>query len=95
MKIEIEFTSSYEADITIDGKRLRYCLLGKDAGLTGLTGAERERTIGGLVAGKLIEPFYDILQGWLPDEESPDNDCWETWEKLSPRVANELAHKLA
>jgi len=94
MKIEIEFTSSYEAIITIDGRILRYCLIGKNAGLTGLKDDELEGTIGGLVAGKLTEPLCDILQAWMPDEESPDDDCWETWEKLSDRVADEIARKL-
>lgn len=94
MKIEIEFNSSYEADITIDGRKMKYgysgaegCWKFKD----GIKAAEHDSTIGGIIAGKLTSPLIDILQGWMPDEPSPDDDCWETWETLTESAADEVA----
>jgi hypothetical protein len=55
-----------------------------------VTPDELNSTIGGMVAGKLAHPLIDILQNWLPDEESPDDDCWGTWETLSDPVADKM-----
>lgn len=90
MKIEIEFNSSYEATVNIDGRELK--LEGRRGMWTfeGMTCDEGEGTIGGIVANKLMMPLIDILQGWMPDEESPDDDCWETWEKLTESAADEV-----
>lgn len=90
MKIEIEFTSSYEAAITIDGKVINYCLIGKNSGLTGLSGIELDETIGGAVAQILTSPLSKILQGWMPDEPNPDGDPWGTWDTLSEKARDEV-----
>ncbi len=91
MKIEIEFNNSYQADLTIDGRKLKY---GYKHGvwqfLEGLEDDECESTIGGIVSCKLAGPIIDILQSYMPEEESPDGDCWETWEKLSDSAADEI-----
>jgi hypothetical protein len=37
----------------------------------------------------------EIMQGHIPDEESPDGDCWETWEELSEAAADEVYGAIA
>ena len=81
MKIEIEFTNSYEADLLIDGRKLKY---GYKHGMwqffEGLEDDEVDATIGGIVACKLTSPLIDILQGWIPEElvhqPSSSSVCW-------------------
>ena len=97
MKIEIEFTSSYEADVTIDGRRLRY-------GLNGRTGAwsyqgtlsphDRENTIGGMVAMALSGKLITILQGHTPDEPNAASEPWGTWETLTETAREEVAEAM-
>jgi hypothetical protein len=95
MKIEIEFNSSYEAKITCDGKEMTYGLIrGGVWQLRGITNDESENTVGGMVVGKLTENMINILQAWLPNEESPDGDCWETWEKLTDSAAEEIYERI-
>lgn len=91
MKIEIEFTSSYEANITVDGRKLTYKLIGNSAGLQGFPkGQTCEDSIGGMVAQKLSNSLTEILQGWLPDEQNSEDCCWDTWEKLSDKAGDEV-----
>lgn len=96
MKIEIEFDSSHEATIVIDGRKMRY---GFEDGmwnfLEGIDPDEHDTTIGGMVAGKLVFPLIDILQAWLPEEESPDGDCWEAWEKLTDSAADAIYERIS
>lgn len=94
MKIKIEFTSSYTADITIDGKKITYDLIGRNTGLSGIEPDLIENTIGGIIAQKLTSPLRDILQGWLPDEPNPKNCCWDTWEKLSESAQQEVSNAI-
>lgn len=95
MKIEIEFDSSYEATIILEGRKMRY---GYENGmwkfLEGIQPHEHDTTIGGMIAGKLALTLIDILQAWLPEEESPDGDCWEAWEPLSDSVADQIYDKI-
>lgn len=91
MKIEIEFNSTYKAKVTIDGREMTYGYKGGGFSyFKGMNPGEEENTIGGIVASKLSMPLMDILQGHMPDEESPDGDCWETWEELSESAASEV-----
>lgn len=98
MKIEIEFNSSTEASITIDGRNMTYGYVPAEGSwqfIDGITGPECDNTIGGIVAVKLTDPLVSILQAWLPDEESPDNDPWETWETLSESAAEEVSDSIS
>jgi hypothetical protein len=88
MKIEIELVDSVHARITIDGKKMDYIMIGKQAGLHPLTDIEREATIGGMVASRLCDVLGDILQAHIPEEGNAQGDSWGTWEKLSERVAD-------
>lgn len=91
MKIEIEFTSSYEATMTIDGRKLTYKLIGRSSGLQGLPeGQTCEDSIGGMVAQKLCNQLTDILQGWMPDEQNAEDCCWGTWERLSEKANDQV-----
>jgi hypothetical protein len=92
MKIEIEFDSSHEAAVTIDGRKMRYSVKAVDgwAWREGVTPEELETTIGGILAGKVSQILPEILQGWMPSDESPDGDAWETWEKLSDEMSDEM-----
>lgn len=95
MKIEIEFNSSTDAVVTIDGRRMKY---GYRGGFwryfDGLGLPEQDRTIGGIVAQKLMSPMIDILQGWIPDEPTANGDMWETWQLLPQRVAEQVEESI-
>lgn len=98
MKIEIELKGSTEANITIDGRKMRYgykASAGCWTFLEGMNPGEGDNTIGGMVACKLASPLIDILQAWLPEEESPDGDCWGTWETLSESAAEEVEERMS
>lgn len=99
MKIEIEFNSSYEADIVIDGRKMTYGY--KDGFWKFLSGLsiekdEHDTTIGGIIALKIAEQLPDILQGWMPEENQfrPDGEEWETWDKLSEEAADEVYERV-
>lgn len=94
MKIEIEFTSSYSADITIDGKQMKYCLIGQKTGLTGIEPELLEDSIGGIVALKITGVLTSILQGWMPDEQNADDCCWGTWDKLTESASEEVTEAI-
>ena len=96
MEIKIEFSNSYEAVMTIDGRRLEYGLQDNVFRFKGndVSYEDLEKTIGGLVALKLTSPLIDILQGWMPDEPSPDEDVWGTWETLTETAAQEVAEAM-
>lgn len=96
MKITIETDCSYEAKVTIDGRRLVFGY--KDGGWTyksGLKKDEMETTIGGMIAYKLFDVLPDILQGWMPEYDNPaTNSCWELWDRLDEECAAYVASKL-
>ena len=92
MKIEIEFNSTIEAKVTIDGKPLKFgvregCLGGYHGTMTKL---EQDQTIGGIIARKLSSPLVDILQNWMPDEDDNNMEPWGTWQKLPRQLAEEV-----
>ena len=96
MEIKIEFDNTYKAKVTIDGREMTYGF--KDGGFSyfeGMKPGEEENTIGGIVASKLGMPLMEIMQGHIPDEESPDGDCWETWEELTESAADEVYDAIA
>lgn len=96
MKIEIELTNSYEADITVDGKKFKYGFVGQKGywDFYDIVSEELTNTIGGLVIKKICEDMDKILQNWIPEEESPDDDLWETWEILPDHIANDMDWKM-
>lgn len=97
MTIKIEFKSSYEASITLDGRKLKYGYDGRKGCwrfFSGIEPKEHENTIGGLVLHKLSGPLIDILQGSSPEFESPDGDNWKTWEMLPEEVAEAVEGEL-
>ncbi len=93
MEIKLNLQNSINATIEIEGRVMNFSLhglFGKEPGLHPLTDEERHATIGGIVAGKLCDVLPDILQGFIPETESPDNDCWQAWEKLPASVADKM-----
>ena len=97
MKIEITLIDSTSAKIAMDGKEFEYGYSAKTGGCgfdDGISREELQDTLGGMVIQKLCDDMSDILQGWMPDEESPSGSPWETWEKLSEEAAEELYDSL-
>jgi len=95
MKIEIEFDSSTDAVVTIDGRKMKY---GYREGFwryfEGLGPPEQDRTVGGIVALRLMSPMIDILQGWIPNQPTPNGDAWETWQLLPKDVAEQVEESI-
>ncbi|MDR2674937.1 MAG: hypothetical protein LBC18_08750 [Opitutaceae bacterium] len=90
MKIIIETESSYEAKVTIDGRKLVFGV--KNGGWrykSGLKEDESENTIGGMIAFKLMDVLPDILQNWITEFEPHG-----LWEKLPDAVADKIYEKL-
>ena len=95
MKIEIEFESSYEADITIDGRTLKYGYQnGSWSFMSTLSAADADTTIGGMVASRISYILIEILQHWMPESENPEGEMWGTWETLDEDTADELYQHL-
>jgi hypothetical protein len=95
MKIEIEFTDTVEAKLTLDGKKFKVGYKhGRGWAVEGLSDQEQERTIGGIIASKLAEELPHILQAWLPETPNPQGDTWGTWETLPTDIADEMADNM-
>ena len=96
MKIIIDtHGSSYMATVEIDGRTMQYALrLGSYFKLEGLTDEERERTIGGLVAGRLLSPLIDVLQGYMPEESNAQGESYQSWDRLPAQVAEQVEEAL-
>lgn len=96
MKIEIEFNSTIEAQVTVEGRKARFFHDAKKGvwRWEGITGTEFESTVAGLVTGAICDKLMDVLQNWMLDEPNPQNDMWGPWEKLPERLAEDLEDAL-
>lgn len=92
MKIEIEFTNSYHATLTIDGRTMT---VESEPGMTQLKGIgepETENTLGGIVASELYNKIADFQQAWAAaEEEQPE--CG-TWDELTAEAAEAATDKI-
>lgn len=78
MKISIEFDSSYEANLTIDGRIMRIISKPGMVKLMDLEGRDLEDTLGGIVATELFAKIADIQQAWAAaDEEQLNVKSWD------------------
>lgn len=87
MKIEIEWSSSYEADMFIDGKAMKIQMrshpIGTHTCVEGLSEDEYEKTLGGRVANAIYGVIADCMQAeaksseiYDPLEDSQDAPSW-------------------
>jgi hypothetical protein len=92
MKIEIEFTSSVSAKLTIDGRKMRVESVPGMVTLKGIESPRLENTLGGIVADALYGTVAQIQQAWASASEI-DVDC-ETWDMLSEEAADAASDRL-
>lgn len=90
MKIEIDWSSSYQARMVIDGKAMTIELRPGLTRIEGLTGAEMEDTIGGRVAAALYAVVADCMQAQAAatgvyDPLEDDQHC-TAWSYVSPEA---------
>jgi hypothetical protein len=94
IRVSIETDCSYQATVTINGRKLVYGYNAKEGVWlyqSGLSKEDRENTIGGMVAEKLMTPLMEILQGWMPEYDNPKTgECWKVWEKLDEECADKV-----
>ena len=90
MKIEFEFTASYEGSLEIDGKKLGVQYRGGMWSIIGLTDTERENTFGGIVAQELLTELISIMQAscTVADEQA------DTWTVLPEHIAEKVANEI-
>lgn len=82
MKIEIEFTSSYHATVTIEGQTNAIKVVPWGWEVEGAS----ENTLGGMVMSVLLDVVPGILQGWASANEH-DDGCG-MWTALSEEAAD-------
>jgi len=96
ISIKIHIQTSYEADLEINGRKLklrgRPFPGGSQWTMEGTQKGDADRTLGGMIARKLHSPLTDIIQAWMPDS-MPDRPP-EVWEELSRLTAEEIEDKM-
>lgn len=95
MKIEIEWNSSTEGVIRIEGKELKVSLGLGSISMAGLSETQCECTLGGMIAEELYSTVGGIMQAHAHIEEhfSPGEPMDVAWKKLPPHLAD-IAYNL-
>lgn len=90
MKIQIEFNSTLEAKLTIDGKKMKVVSRPGSVRLEGIKGPMLEDTLGGVIASHLFDTVSNIQQAWASaEEECPDLKTWEVITEEAIEAAEE------
>lgn len=97
MKIEIEWDSSTEGIMRIEGRELKIFLRPGLISLDGLTRSEREDTVGGMIAEQLYPIIADAMQAEAVayEETAADPSPSFAWKKLSPAIADAVWSRLS
>lgn len=67
--------SSFEGELTLNGKKINICLLGKN-NVTGLTQEEYENTVGGLITQAVFDPIFRAVQAWAKVSQEDRDNMW-------------------
>ena len=96
MKIEIEWTCSYEATMRIQG---RECKISLHPGITTLEspkGKDADNTFGGLIARELYGKIANFMQAecLLDEAINPDGAKDVIWKRVSNDLADQLYDRI-